>query len=51
MGGILSVVDLLGYGCSMVEDREYEKIYQKMIFFCDLVFFVLQVNIRDFVDD
>lgn len=27
MGGILSVVDLLGYGCSMVEDREYEKIY------------------------
>ena len=50
-GGTLSVVDLPGYGRSMAEDREYEKIYQKMIPSCDLVFLVLQANTRDFADD
>ena len=50
-GGTLSVVDLPGYGRSMAEDRVYEKIYQKMIPSCDLVFLVLQANTRDFADD
>ena len=50
-GGTLGVVDLPGYGRSMAEDREYEKIYQKMIPSCDLVFLVLQANTRDFADD
>ncbi len=50
-GGTLSVVDLPGYGRSLAEDREYEKIYQEMIPSCDLVFLVLQANTRDFADD
>jgi len=50
-GGSLAVVDLPGYGRSMAEDREYEKIYQEMIPSCDLVFLVLQANTRDFADD
>jgi predicted GTPase len=50
-GGSLAVVDLPGYGRSMAEDREYEKIYQEMIPSCDLVFLILQANTRDFADD
>jgi len=50
-GGTLAVVDLPGYGRSLAEDREYEKIYQEMIPSCDLVFLVLQANTRDFADD
>ncbi|MCU0516591.1 MAG: 50S ribosome-binding GTPase [Oscillatoria sp. Prado101] len=50
-GGSLGVVDLPGYGRSVAEDREYEKIYQEMIPSCDLVFLVLQANTRDFADD
>jgi len=50
-GGTLSVVDLPGYGRSLSEDREYEKIYREMIPSCDLVFLVLQANTRDFADD
>lgn len=50
-GGTLSVVDLPGYGRSLAEDREYEKIYREMIPSCDLVFLVLQANTRDFADD
>jgi predicted GTPase len=50
-GGTLGVVDLPGYGRSVAEDREYEKIYQEMIPSCDLVFLVLQANTRDFADD
>ncbi|KOR33678.1 MULTISPECIES: GTPase [Planktothricoides] len=50
-GGSLAVVDLPGYGRSMAEDREYEKIYQEIIPSCDLVFLILQANTRDFADD
>ncbi|WP_228041734.1 GTPase [Planktothrix mougeotii] len=50
-GGSLAVVDLPGYGRSIAEDREYEKIYQEIIPSCDLVFLVLQANTRDFADD
>jgi predicted GTPase len=50
-GGTLTVVDLPGYGRSVAEDREYEKIYQEMIPSCDLVFLVLQANARDLTDD
>lgn len=50
-GGTLTVVDLPGYGRSVAEDREYEKIYQEMIPSCDLVFLVLQANTRDLTDD
>lgn len=50
-GGTLAVVDLPGYGRSVAEDREYEKIYQEMIPSCDLVFLVLQASSRDLTDD
>ncbi len=50
-GGILEVVDLPGYGVSLKEDRENEKIYQEFIPSCDLVLLVLQANSRDFSDD
>lgn len=50
-GGTLNVLDLPGYGRSLAEDREYEKIYRKMIPSCDLVFLIVQANTRDFADD
>jgi predicted GTPase len=50
-GGTLEVVDLPGYGVSLGEDRENEKIYQQFIPSCDVVLLVLQANSRDFADD
>jgi predicted GTPase len=50
-GGTLNVLDLPGYGRSVQEDKEYEKIYRDLIPSCDLVFLILQSNTRDFADD
>jgi predicted GTPase len=50
-GGTLDVVDLPGYGRSMAEDREYEKIYQDLIPTCDLVLLIVQADQRDYADD
>lgn len=50
-GGTLNVVDLPGYGRSLAEDREYEKIYQDTIPYCDLVFLIVQADTRDLADD
>ena len=50
-GGTLSVIDLPGYGRSISEDKEYEKIYQDIIPDCDLLFLVIQANSRDLADD
>lgn len=50
-GGTLNVIDLPGYGRSVKEDKEYEKIYQKLIPSCDLVLLIIQANTRDFSDD
>ena len=50
-GGSLTIVDLPGYGRSIAEDREYEKIYQDMIPSCDLVLLVVQANSKDLADD
>lgn len=50
-GGTLDVVDLPGYGRSIAEDQEYEKIYQKIIPSCDLVLLIVQANARDLADD
>jgi GTP-binding protein EngB required for normal cell division len=50
-GGTLEIVDLPGYGVSLGEDRENEKIYQQFIPSCDVVLLVLQANSRDFADD
>jgi predicted GTPase len=50
-GGTLDVVDLPGYGRSLAEDREYEKIYQDTIPSCDLVFLIVQADTRDLADD
>ncbi|GCE59734.1 GTPase [Microcystis aeruginosa] len=50
-GGTLSVVDLPGYGRSLAEDREYEKIYQDTIPSCDLVLLIVQTDAKDLADD
>jgi len=50
-GGTLTVIDLPGYGRSEAEDREYDKIYRKIIPSCDLVFLVIQADTRDIADD
>lgn len=50
-GGMLKVVDLPGYGRSVDEDREYEKIYRQLIPTCDLVLLIVQANARDLADD
>ncbi|GAK50613.1 hypothetical protein U14_01846 [Candidatus Moduliflexus flocculans] len=50
-GGTLNIVDLPGYGRSVAEDREYEKVYQEMLPNCDLVLLVIQADSRDFADD
>lgn len=50
-GGTLNILDLPGYGRSLSEDKEYEKIYKELIPSCDLVFLVVQANTRDFADD
>lgn len=50
-GGTLNVVDLPGYGRSLAEDQEYEKIYQDTIPSCDLVLLIVQADARDLADD
>jgi predicted GTPase len=50
-GGTLNIIDLPGYGRSIADDREYEKIYQRMIPSCDLVLLIVQADARDFTDD
>lgn len=50
-GGTLSVVDLPGYGRSLKEDAEYEKIYQSVIPACDVVLLIMQADARDLTDD
>jgi predicted GTPase len=50
-GGTLDVVDLPGYGRSLAEDREYEKIYEDLIPTCDLVLLIVQADARDLADD
>jgi predicted GTPase len=50
-GGSITIIDLPGYGRSIAEDQEYEKIYKELIPSCDLILFILQANLRDFTDD
>lgn len=50
-GGNITVIDLPGYGRSVVEDSQYEAIYRNLIPTCDLVLLVLQADSRDFADD
>lgn len=50
-GGSLTVVDLPGYGRTLAEDREYERIYRDVLPGCDLILLIIQANARDFADD
>lgn len=47
----ISITDLPGYGRSISEDKEYEKIYKEVLPKCDLILLVLQADSRDFKDD
>lgn len=50
-GGTITIVDMPGYGRSIKEDLEYEKIYLQELPHCDIIFLIIQANSRDFVDD
>lgn len=50
-GGSLTVVDLPGYGRTIREDREYERIYREHVPDSDLVLLVLQADTRDIAQD
>lgn len=50
-GGSLTVVDLPGYGRTLAEDKEYERIYRDVLPGCDLILLIIQANARDFADD
>lgn len=50
-GGTLTMIDLPGYGRSLAEDRQYEKMYREAISHCDLVLLIMQADTRDLADD
>jgi len=50
-GGELRIIDLPGYGRSIKEDAEYDKIYQKVIPDCDVLLLIIQADTRDQRDD
>ena len=50
-GGIITIVDMPGYGRSMEEDEEYKKIYLQELPKCDIILLVVQADTRDLTDD
>lgn len=50
-GGIITIVDMPGYGRSMDEDEGYKKIYLQELPKCDIILLVVQADTRDLTDD
>ena len=50
-GGKLTIVDMPGYGRSVAEDDEYQKIYLAELPKCDIILMVVQADSADFSDD
>ena len=50
-GGIITIVDMPGYGRSMIEDEGYKKIYLQELPQCDIILLVVQADTRDLSDD
>lgn len=50
-GSKLTIVDMPGYGRSIAEDEEYQKIYLAELPKCDIILMVVQADSADFSDD
>jgi len=50
-GGIITIVDMPGYGRSMEEDASYQKIYLQELPKCDIILLIVQADTRDLEDD
>ena len=50
-GGIITIVDMPGYGRSVEEDEEYKKIYLQELPQCDIILLIIQADTKDFRDD
>lgn len=50
-GSKLTIVDMPGYGRSVAEDEEYQKIYLAELPKCDIILMVVQADSADFSDD
>ena len=50
-GGELKIIDLPGYGRSIKEDIEYDKIYREIIPKCDVLLLIIQADTRDLRED
>lgn len=50
-GSKLTIVDMPGYGRSVAEDDEYQKIYLNELPKCDVILMVVQADSADFSDD
>lgn len=50
-GSKLTIVDMPGYGRSIAEDEEYQKIYLDELPLCDIIIMVVQADSADFSDD
>ena len=50
-GGIITIVDMPGYGRSLAEDESYKKIYLQELPKCDIILLIVQADTRDILDD
>ncbi len=50
-GGLITIVDMPGYGRSMQEDENYKKIYIQELPKCDIILLIVQADTRDLTDD
>lgn len=50
-GGVITIVDMPGYGRSMDEDETYKQIYLQELPKCDIILLVVQADTRDLTDD
>lgn len=50
-GGFLTLVDLPGYGRSLMEDPSYQEIYLRELKGCDIILMIVQANSSDLKDD
>lgn len=50
-GSIITIVDLPGYGRSIDEDKQYQKIYINELKQCDIILLIVQANEKGLADD
>jgi len=50
-GGLLTIVDMPGYGRDIDADEEYKKIYLEELPKCDIILLIIQANATDLADD